>query len=89
MPNEQEMNSTLSAYGINLSGPSFTFENIMAGIIFGIIGMAALKYGHKERAYRPALIGITLIVYPYFISNTILLYCIGVAVTSLLYFWRE
>lgn len=89
MPSEQEMNSVMTTYGLNLGGPSFSFGNIMAGIIFGIIGMAALKYGHQEKNYRPVVIGLFLIIFPYFVSNTILMYVLGVGVSSLLYFWRD
>ena len=89
MPSEQEMNSLLSTYGVNVSSSSFSFPNIMAGIIFGIIGMCAFNYGRKEKNYRPIVIGIFLMGYPYFVSNVILLYVIGVVGTLLLYFWKE
>jgi ABC-type uncharacterized transport system permease subunit len=89
MPTEQDMNSVLSTYGINLNTSSFSFANIMAWVIFGIIGMCAFNYGRKEKALKPALIGLVLMIYPYFVSNTIVLYVVGVGVSLLLYFWKD
>lgn len=89
MPNTQEMNAMLSTYGINLSPDSFSFGNIMAGIIFGIIGLYAFNYGRKEKNYRPLTIGLCLMVYPYFVSNSWLMWGIGIVLSSLLYFWRD
>ena len=89
MPSEQEMNSVLSTYGVNLSSSNFSFANIMAWIIFGIIGMCAFNYGRKERNYKIIGIGLVLMIYPYFVSNTVWLYVVGVVGTSLLYFWKD
>lgn len=89
MPSEQELNSVLSSYGVSASGMNFSFANIMAWVIFGIIGWYAASYGWKNKSYKPLIIGVGLMIYPYFISNTILLYVIGVVLSSLLYFWRD
>lgn len=90
MPDEQTMNTVLSTYGISPSvTSSFTFANIMAWVIFGLIGMFAFKYGRKEKSYKPLIIGVVLMVYPYFVSNTIVLYAVGIVLTSLLYFWKD
>ena len=89
MPTEQEMNAVMASYGMNPSGFSFSWANIIGGLIFGIIGWCAFNYGRKERNYKILSIGLVLMVYPYFISNTILMYVVGAAITSLLYFWRD
>ncbi len=89
MPTQQGMNLLLNAYGVNPAHSGFTFAKIMAWIIFGIIGTCAFNYGRKEKDYKPIIIGLALMIYPYFISNTIWLYLIGVGVMSLLYFWRD
>ncbi len=82
-----------NTYGLNnipaTSGGGFNGFNLFLGISFGIIGMAALKYGHKERNYRPVLIGLALIIFPYFVPNTVLLFIIGSLLSAGLYFWRE
>jgi len=35
------------------------------------------------------VIGIVLMVYPYFVSNALLTFAIGIALTAALFFWRE
>jgi len=62
---------------------------ILAYIIFGAIGFAVFVYGKKNNLFRPLLIGIGLMVYPYFVSGTFLLYFLGIALIAALYFWRE
>jgi hypothetical protein len=47
------------------------------GLIFGSIGLGFFVYGRKQRAVIPLICGITLMIYPYFVSNTILLLLIG------------
>ena len=89
MPTEQEMNTVLSTYGINASSFNFSWPNLIGGFIFGIIGLYAFNYGRKEKSYKPVVIGLVLMVYPYFVPNTILLYAIGAGISSLLYFWRD
>jgi hypothetical protein len=63
--------------------------NILAYIIFGAVGFVAFVYGKKNAFWRPLVIGIALMVYPYFVSGTVILYCVGVVLTAALYFWRE
>ena len=70
-------------------GFNFNWPNIIGGLLFGIVGWYAFSYGRKEKAYKPLTIGLVLMVYPYFVSNTILLYILGVGLSSLLYFWRD
>jgi hypothetical protein len=89
MPSEQEMNSMLSAYGVSPSSLNFSWPNLIGGFIFGIIGWYAFNHGRKEKNYKALVVGVVLMVYPYFIPNTILLYVLGVGITSLLYFWRD
>jgi hypothetical protein len=45
-------------------------------------------YGRKQRAVVPLVCGLALMVFPYFISNNILLVAIGVALMAIPYFLR-
>jgi hypothetical protein len=45
-------------------------------------------YGRKQRAVVPLLCGLALMVFPYFVSNNILLVIIGVALMAVPYFLR-
>ncbi|HXQ24132.1 MAG TPA: hypothetical protein VN812_20790 [Candidatus Acidoferrales bacterium] len=46
--------------------------------LFSLIGMAVSVYGRRQRQPVPLLIGLGLMIYPYFVSNTWLLVGIGV-----------
>ena len=63
-------------------------STILAGIIFGSTGFVAFAYGKKRSKFKPVLLGIALMVYPYFISNTIAQYAIGLVLTAALFVWR-
>ncbi|MCX5693617.1 MAG: hypothetical protein NT014_00560 [Candidatus Omnitrophica bacterium] len=76
--------------GIGLpQAEDFSAAKIFACTIFGAIGFAVFIYGKKKALWRPMLIGIALMAYPYFISGTFFLYFIGIVLTAALYFWRE
>jgi len=78
----------LAGIGLELAD-YFSGARILAYIIFGAIGFAVFMYGKKNKFVRPMIIGLALMTYPYFISGTIFLYLIGIALTAALYFWRE
>jgi hypothetical protein len=62
---------------------------LFAGLIFGLIGIAAFTYGRKNAEFKPVCIGVALIVFPYFVSQLWLLYAIGIGLCGVLYFWRD
>jgi len=78
----------LAGIGLPQAG-DFSAAKIFAWIIFGAIGFAVFLYGKKNRFFRPTIIGVALMVYPYFISGTLFLYLVGIALIAVLYFWRE
>jgi hypothetical protein len=52
--------------------------------LFSLIGMAVFVYGRRQRRAAALLIGLSLMIYPYFISNTWLLVGIGVVLIAAL-----
>ncbi len=58
---------------------------IIGGLIFGSIGTAAFIYGWKQKSLKPLVIGLLLGGYPYFVSNSIALYAIGIVLTLALF----
>jgi hypothetical protein len=76
MPDAQTLNAVLGAYGASglTGGGGINWGYWIANILFGIIGWYAFIYG---------------MIYPYFVSNTILTFAIGIGLTAALYFWRE
>jgi len=62
---------------------------LFAGLIFGLIGIAGFTYGRRNALWKPMGIGLALIVFPYFITQVLLLYALGIALCGALYFWRD
>ena len=58
------------------------------GLLFGSIGLGYFIYGKKQKAVVPLVCGVLLIVFPYFVSNALLLVAIGVVLTAIPYFVR-
>jgi hypothetical protein len=63
-------------------------SSLLWGLVFGSIGIGFLIYGRKQRAAVPLVCGLGLMVFPYFVSNTILLIAIGVVLIVIPYFVR-
>ena len=72
-------------------GPTmFSSPAILLGsILFGAIGLGAFIYGKRMVLYKPMVIGIVLMAYPYFVSQTWLMYTIGCALCLGLYVFRD
>jgi hypothetical protein len=58
------------------------------GLLFGSIGLGFFMYGRKQRAVVPLVCGLGLMVFPYFVTNTVLLVLIGVALMTIPYFLK-
>jgi hypothetical protein len=57
-------------------------------MLFGSVGLGFFVYGKKQRAIVPLVCGIVLMVFPYFVSDTLLLVAIGIALIVIPYFVR-
>ncbi len=62
---------------------------LLGSLLFGAIGFGAFMYGKKMVLYKPMIIGIALMAYPYFVPQTWLLYTVGCALCVGLYVFRE
>ena len=58
------------------------------GMLFGAIGLGYFMYGKKQKAVVPLFVGISLFIFPYFISNIYVLVAAGVGLMVLPYFVR-
>jgi hypothetical protein len=54
---------------------------------FGAIGLAYFVFGKKQQRFVPLFCGIGLMAFPYFVSNTVLLVIIGLALSVIPYFF--
>jgi hypothetical protein len=61
---------------------------LLWGLLFGSIGLGFFIYGRKQRAVVPLICGLALMVFPYLVSNTILLVGIGAVLIAIPYFLR-
>ncbi len=59
---------------MNMDAPSF-----FASFVIGSIGLVALLYGKRQSRLPQMVIGLTLMVYPYFIPNVWVMIVIAVA----------
>ncbi|MET0519822.1 MAG: hypothetical protein ABW005_13445 [Burkholderiaceae bacterium] len=62
---------------------------LMWGVLFGSLGAGYFLYGRKQRAVVPLVCGLLLIVFPYFVTNTLLMVLVGAALVATPYFWRH
>lgn len=62
---------------------------LFANLLFSAIGFVALCYAKKQGLWKTALIGVLLMCYPYFISGTLLLYGVGIALTVCLFIFTD
>ncbi|MEO8605614.1 MAG: hypothetical protein ABI629_23800 [bacterium] len=46
--------------------------------LFSLIGTAVFLYGRRQRTATHTLIGVALMVYPYFVSSTLALISVGI-----------
>lgn len=77
-----------SASSVSTAGSLLDTSSLFWGLLFGSIGLGFLVYGRKQRAVIPLLAGLALIIFPYFVTNTLLLITIGIALIAIPYFVR-
>ncbi len=75
--------ATLKSLGITLPSPAYIF----GAIVFGIVGLVAFSRGRKTGRPRTKWLGVALMLYPYLVWNTWMLYLAGIALCAWL--WVE
>ena len=63
--------------------------NLLAQMFFGGVGFVAFVYGKKQQDYKVLAIGVLLMAYPYFVTNTIATCAIGSVLTIALFFFHD
>ena len=56
-------------------------NSILVGVFVSLVGLALLMYGRKQTRLPHMVVGLILIVYPYFVGNIVIQ--LGVAVALL------
>ena len=72
---------TLQPLGLALPSPAY----ILGAIVFGLIGYVAFRRGRKTSAAALTWTGAALMVYPYAVPQTWLLWTVGVVLCAWLY----
>ena len=70
--------SSLQSLGLELPSPAYIF----GAVVFGLIGWAAFRFGRKRERPRTLWLGVALMVYPYAVSRTWLMYLVGFALCA-------
>jgi hypothetical protein len=79
------LQTSLQALGLEL--PSLAY--IVGAVLFGLIGLVAFRHGRKS-GHRPTVWwGVALMLYPYAVTQTWLLYAVGAALLAGLYVGRR
>jgi hypothetical protein len=63
-------------------------SSLLWGLLFGSIGLGFFVYGKRQKTVVPFACGLALMIFPYFVSNTILLVVLGLALIAIPYFVR-
>ena len=73
--------------GQNTGGAFFGFSpwGILAGVIFSVIGLVYFKRGRKEIDVATISAGVALMLFPYFVSDTLYMILSGAAIMGLHY----
>jgi hypothetical protein len=63
-------------------------SSLLWGVLFGSIGLGFFVYGRRQKVVVPLVCGVALMIFPYFVSNTVLLVALGVVLIAIPYFLR-
>ncbi|MEP6936672.1 MAG: hypothetical protein ABI871_01250 [Chthoniobacterales bacterium] len=67
----------------------FSPANLIAGLIFGSIGFVAFIYGKRMHVWTPMFIGLLLMAYTYFVTDTLLVFGLGTVLSATLFLFRQ
>ncbi len=77
--------SALQSMGLQLPSPAYLF----GAFVFGLVGLGAFRIGRKQERPVTLWLGVVLMVYPYAVSSTWLMYAVGAALCAGLYYDRS
>ncbi len=65
--------------------PTFSVAEIVAAFVFGSKDFVPFIYGKRMQVWTPMIIGLALMIYPYFVPDMLVLGTIGGILTALLF----
>ncbi len=63
--------------------------NLIGNLLFSSIGFVAFVFGKKQSRWKPMFCGLGLMIMPYFIGDTAIMYGVGAFGTGALIFLRD
>ena len=79
------ISTATGSLGFSLPTPAY----LMGALLFSLVGFAAYRYGAKTGRPHSKWIGVALMLYPYVVPATWLMYVVGVGLCAALYWFRE
>ena len=64
-------------------------STILGWLVFGGIGMIAVGYAKMKEMWQPFVLGVALMIFPYFIPSGAPLWLVGLALTVALFFTKD
>lgn len=64
----------------------FTAAGLFASLIVGAVGLSLFVYGRKQVRVPHLVVGMAMLVYPYFVENFWITYAIAAALIGALWF---
>ena len=76
---------------LNISGlvAGMSTGSIVGNLVFSSVGFIAFVYGKKTMQFRVMALGGALMAFPYFVSDTILMWLVGACLTAAVFFIRD
>lgn len=74
--------AVLQSLGLELPGPGY----VAGAILFGLVGLAAFRHGRSSGRRTTSWLGVALVLYPYVISNTGMLWAVGLLLCAGIWF---
>ena len=64
-------------------------STVLGWLLFGSVGTIAVGYAKMKEEWLPAVLGVALMVYPYFFPSGFVFWFLGIALTLLLFVPRR
>jgi hypothetical protein len=63
--------------------------NLIGSFLFSSVGFVGFVYGKRLNLWKLMFCGLALMIYPYFVADTVTMYAIGVIGSAGLFFLRD
>ena len=64
---------------------NFSLSSLAASFVFGVFGIYVFRFGKKHSHAASIILGLALMIYPYFIENVYLMWGLGAILTIFAY----